>query len=485
MKILLVYPAIGRRNPEDSEYVRTWQMMPLTIATLAGIIRNCLADDVEIAFHDQRMVPVIPFDDYSDFDAMFITCETFTALTVYQIARRFHDLGVKVILGGYHPTLLPDESQQYADAVVIGSFEPVAAQLLNDLRLDSLESCYQGTMTPSLFELPDRSIYHNVKTTVKGWFGTKRQRGYVNLGLVETDRGCPHKCSFCSIAAATGSTYLVKPVDLILEDLNSLTNKNVFLVSDNLMGEPSRLSDLCEGIKGMELGWISQGTLTLAHKNNRHLLKKMADSGCLGILIGFESIKPQVLSAMGKGFNAALGDYRELVEIIHSYGIGIYGTFIHGYGDDTPEDIYEVAEFAIELGLIIAAFNHLIPFPGTPDFQSMLHSGQITQEKQTWWLDPNYRFGEAPFNPLNMSSGELHDAALFARRRFYSFSSGIKRMIQNPHGNLFLNGKFSLKKAAAYTALNFSSAISIGEEIKQKDGRPIGFERIVPEPLHR
>lgn len=478
MKILLVYPAIGRAEPENPEYVRTWQMVPLTMATLSSSIKAHLNGNVEVLFHDQRMNPVVPFEKYADVDAVFITCETFTALTVYQMARRFHDLGVKVILGGYHPTLMPHEAGRYADAVVVGSFEPVAAELLGDLGTGSLKPRYQGFMTPDQFTLPDRSVYAGV--TTPGKFGA---RPYVDLNLVETDRGCPHKCSFCSIAAATGSTYIVRPTDLILQDLDALPSKNGFLVSDNLVGEPGRLSELCDGMRGMGLYWISQGTLTLAHKNNRHLLKKMADSGCLGILIGFESFKPEVLKAMGKGFNAALGDYRELVEVIHSYGIGIYGTFIHGYADDTAEDVQAVADFAVDLGLIIAAFNHLMPFPGTPDFGTMLEKGQLDEEQKTWWLDPAYRFGDAPFKPEKMTSRGLHDAALSARKRFYSFSSGVKRALRNPRGNLFVGENFNLKKAGAYAALNFSSAISIGKEIKQKDGRPIGFERSVPEPF--
>ena len=186
---------------------------------------------------------------------------------------------------------------------------------------------------------------------------------------------------------------------------------------------------------------------------------------------------------MGKGFNTAMGDYRELVEIVHSYGIGIYGTFIHGFGDDTVQDVGEVADFAIDLGLLIAAFNHLMPFPGTLDFQTMALNGQLSEGQQRWWLDPDYRFGDAPFTPERMTSEELHEAALAARRKFYSFSSGVKRILKNPKGNLFLGNTFNLEKAAAYAALNFGGAISIGKEIEQKDGRPLGFERSVPQPF--
>jgi radical SAM superfamily enzyme YgiQ (UPF0313 family) len=479
VKLLLLYPAIGRSDPESYEYVRTWQMVPLTMATVAAIIRRSLAGDVELAFHDQRMTPVIPFERYADYDAVLMTCETFTARTVYQLAARFATLGLKVVLGGYHPTLVPRESEQYADAIVVGNFEPVAHELLSDLKQGQLKRRYQGVMTPAHFTLPDRSIYAGVTTKVRGLFG-ERSRGYVNLNLVETDRGCPHQCSFCSIAAATKSSYLVRPLELILEDLSTLPNNNVFLVSDNLLGEPRRLRELCEGMKGMGLNWISQGTLTLAHPHNRPLLKLMADSGCLGILIGFESIRPTILKAMNKGFNAAMGDYKALVSVIHSYGIGIYGTFIHGFGDDTPQDIRAVSDFAVELGLIIAAFNHLMPFPGTPDFARMQAAGQLDARQERWWLDPDYRFGEAPFAPQAMSSSALHEATLEARRRFYSFPSAVKRLLTNPKGNLFARGRFSPVKAAAYAALNFGGALSIGREITQKDGRPLG---LAPTPV--
>ena len=281
MKLLLIYPAIGRAEPDNPEYVRTWQMVPLTMATVAACLSKALVHDVKLSFHDQRMQPNIPFETYADQDAVFITCETFTALSVYQMARRFHDLGVKVILGGYHPTLVPHEAERYADAIVMGSFEPVAKELLEDLRKNKLKPRYQGHMTPELFDLPDRNIYKDVRTQVRGLFGM-RQRGYVGLELVETDRGCPHKCSFCTIAAATGSTYLAKPTKLILQDLEEVQSQTIFLVSDNLLGEPQRLSELCEGMKGMGVRWISQGTLTLAHKNNRHLLQKNGGLGLSG-----------------------------------------------------------------------------------------------------------------------------------------------------------------------------------------------------------
>ncbi len=318
MKITFITPHVGRKS--SKEYVRTWQMEPLNIATLAGLT----PPDVELAYFDERVEP-INFDAPTDLAA--ITVETYTAKRAYEVAAEYHRRGVKTLLGGYHVTLVPDEAQVYA-------------------------------------------------------------------GL-ETGRGCPLHCNFCSIAAATSSRYYARSIDSIVTEIASLKNRNVFFVDDNFVGNLRHARDLCRELIPLKINWVGQGTLNMAR--DVKLLEIMAESGCAGVLIGFESLRHDTLQLMDKQLNVVMGDYKTLIDRLHQHGIGLYGTFIFGYDSESAADTMRTAESAIDFGLFIAAFNHLLPFPGTPLYEQFRHEGKLTDEQ--WWLSPTFRFGDVPFTP--------------------------------------------------------------------------------------
>src|SRR5688572_29579604 len=179
MKLTLIYPSVGRK--ENKPYVRAWQMQPLSMALLASLT----PPDVEVRFYDDRMES-IPFDEPTDLVA--ISVETFTAMRAYKIARRFRARGVPVVLGGYHVTLLPEEAAEEADSIVVGDAEPVWAALLDDARQGDLRPIYEGR---------GRRTLSGVRTRREIFDG----KGYQNITLVESARGCNFKCDFCSITA--------------------------------------------------------------------------------------------------------------------------------------------------------------------------------------------------------------------------------------------------------------------------------------------
>lgn len=447
MKVTFITPHVGRKNPK--EYVRTWQMEPLPIATLAGLT----PDDVEIAHFDERVEP-IDFDARTDLAA--IAVETYTAKRAYEISAEYHRRGIQTILGGYHVTLVPDEAQRYADSILTGYAEPLWEQALHDCERSTLRRRYSDTgMQPYLYGTPRRDIFAG--------------KPYFKLSCVETGRGCPFRCNFCSIAAATGSRFYARPIDSVVRELSSLKNGNVFFVDDNFVSNPKHAKALCREIAPLKITWVGQGTLTMA--KDEALLAEMAASGCVGILIGFESLRPDTLRLMDKQINTVLGDYKQMIERLHSYGIAIYGTFIFGFDSESAKDAFRTAEAAIEFGLFIAAFNHLIPFPGTPLYQEFLQDGRLTDE--AWWLSPTFRFGDVPFNPSQVTAHELHSLCLQARRRFYSLP-GILRRATNRRGNCP-----TLKKAGAFLSVN----ALLRKEIGQKDGLPLGNEPVRPHPI--
>src|SRR6266566_3519720 len=403
MKITFITPHVGRKS--SKEYVRTWQMEPLTIATLVGLT----PPDVEIAYYDER-VESINFDALTDLAA--ITVETYTAKRAYEIAAEYHKRGVKTLLGGYHVTLIPDEAQGYADNILVGYAEPLWEQVIRDAEKGTLQRRYtQNKAQPYAYGMPRRDIFQG--------------KPYFKLSCLETGRGCPLHCNFCSIAAATSSRYNGRSIDSIVAEIASLKNRNVFFVDDNFVGNLKHARDLCRELIPLKINWLGQGTLNMAR--DEKLLEIMAESGCAGVLIGFESLR---------------------------------------------HDTLRTAEAAIDFGLFIAAFNHLLPFPGTPLYEQFRCEGKLTDEQ--WWLSPTFRFGDVPFTPKHMTAQELHELCLKARRRFYSLPGMIRRSA-NISGNAT-----TLRKAAAFWGIN----ALLRKEIGQKDGLPLGNYPVRPSPLY-
>ncbi|MDO8511935.1 MAG: radical SAM protein [bacterium] len=448
MKVTFIMPSVGKRP--GGKYVRTWQMEPLPIATLAGLTPV----DVEVSFFDDRFEN-INFDLSTDLVA--ITVEAYTAKRAYEIVREYHQRGVKTVLGGYHVTLRPEEAQRYADSIVIGYAELIWGQVMRDAQAGCLKRRYSQ----------DRSVSYNFVLPRREIFGT---RSYFPLSCVETGRGCPFGCNFCSIAAVTSSTYTARSIDSVVEEIALLQNREVFFVEDNFVGNPAHAKDLCRELIPHKIKWVGQGTLTMA--NDCELLELMARSGCVGILIGFESLRRDTLASMGKKVNIKLGDYKRLIDIIHGYGIALYGTFVFGYGNETKEDIQRTTEAAIDFGLFIGAFNHLVPFPGTPLYEQFQSGGQLTDDE--WWLSPSFRFGDIVFRPNGISAEELHKACIEARRKFYSFRSIVRRA-SNIRGNCS-----SVKKAGVFAYVNWL----LRREITQRDGLPLGEKPTLPEPIY-
>jgi radical SAM superfamily enzyme YgiQ (UPF0313 family) len=445
VKLTLVTPHVGRKSAD--EYVHTWQMEPLPMATLAGIT----PPDVEVAIFDERIEP-IDFDQPTDL--VGINVETYTAKRAYEVAAEYHRRGVRTILGGYHVMLVPEEAQRYADSVLVGHAEPLWERVLRDAERGTLARRYvQDRHEPYKFSLPRRDLLAG--------------KPYFKLSCVETGRGCPLHCNFCSIAAATRSTFFPRPVESIVAELETLGNRPVFFVDDNFVSNHKRARELCRELVPLRIKWVGQGTLTMAR--DERLLALMAESGCVGMLIGFESLNAETLLLMRKKVNTVLGEYRTLVERIHAHGISIYGTFIFGYDVETPDDGMRTVDAAIDLGLGMGAFNHLLPFPGTPLYEELRAQGRLTEPE--WWLSPTYRYGDISFRPRTMSGEELHELCLRARRRFYSFPSIARRTVRK--GN-----RRPLRKVGTLLGVN----MLLRKEIDQKDGLPLGDESFRPVP---
>jgi radical SAM superfamily enzyme YgiQ (UPF0313 family) len=436
-RLTLIYPAIGRKPGKP--FVRSWQLQPLAIARLAAMT----PPDWQMTFMDDRLEPI----DYGiATDLVALSIETYSSKRGYQIAARFRQRGIPVVLGGYHATLCPEETKEHADAVCIGEAESVWLEILRDAGRGQLRPFYRGDGTRPLEGLePNRGIFQG--------------KNYLPVALVETSRGCPFQCNFCSIGAVFEGSYRRRPVQEIVEELRQVRDKYVFFVDDNIVGDPAGARELFKAITPLRKQWMSQGSLHAL--KDESLIQDMARSGCMGLLVGFESLNHQNLAAMGKRINK-VEDYRGALDRLRRAGVFVYGTFIFGYPHDTPETFEESVRFAKQESLFLAAFNHLVPFPGTPLYRDLEASGRLNYPR--WWLSEDYRFGQVPFRPAAMESDEVEKNCHHARSSFYTWGSIFRRSLE------FRCNSPTPGRAWAYWMLNWM----LRRELSQKAGIPLG-----------
>ncbi|MEM7305508.1 MAG: radical SAM protein [Planctomycetota bacterium] len=441
MRLTIVHPCIGRRVGQ--RYIKTWQMEPLPAATLAGLTPN----DVEIRFHDDRMER-IPFDEPTDLVA--ISVETYTAKRSYQIATEYRRRGVPVVMGGFHASLCTDEVAEYADAVVVGEAETLWPEVIDDFRHGSAKKVYRADGRPSLTGLrPRREIFHGKR--------------YLSVGLVESGRGCHFRCDFCAIQTVFEASQTRRPIDDVIDEVRRVARerKLLFFVDDNITSNMEQAKELFRALIPLNVRWVGQASINAAH--DEEFLALLAQSGCMGVLIGFETLDPANLKAMNKGFNAMGGGYEVALANLTRHRIRLYGTFIFGYDRDTTASFDRAVEFARRHEMYIAAFNHLTPFPGTPLYGKLEREGRLSYER--WWLDDRYRYNEVPFRPAGLTPDEVREGCVDARRRFYSVPSIARRWV----GAANRSDLFMFRQYLGINAL-FRAEVSL------RDGYPLGDE---------
>lgn len=428
MKIAFIRPNLGNYRSSDA-------MPPLAIGILAA-----RSADADMVFFDEK-VEVVPLD--ADVDLVALSVETFTARRAYAIADVYRQQGKTVVMGGYHPTFLPNEALLHADAIVVGDAEGAWEKLLRDFQDGQLEKIYQGDNKRPLVDYQiNRAIFKGKK--------------YAPIELAQFGRGCRFVCDFCSIASFYGPNVRSRPLEALQEELIAIASKKLlFFVDDNLFGNKKTLLDLFEMMKPLKIRWSCQISIDVARDPD--LLDKLAESGCCFVLIGFESLIKENLRQMGKRWNNVAGDYKQVVENLHKRGIGIYGTFVFGYDADTRESIDACVDFAIEARLEIANFNPLTPTPGSPLYDRLLAEDRLISPQ--WWLDPAYKYGDAIFLPKSMSPDDLAEGVFEARKRFYSLRSIGLRILDS-------DTRFSFFKTSVSATANIISRTEIRKKNK-------------------
>jgi radical SAM superfamily enzyme YgiQ (UPF0313 family) len=442
MKLMLIKPNIGRR--EHNLYVDEARMEPLQIGVLAALT----PPDVEVVLYDDRM-ELIPYNEATDLVA--ITVETFTARRAYEISAEFRQRGVPVIMGGMHPTLLPDEAAQHADAVYIGDAELLWSQVITDARRGKLQPMYKakgGIPHPGL--MPRRDIFQG--------------KGYLPLTLLQFGRGCRFECNFCVTSVFFNKTHFCRNVREVIQEIEAQERKLLFFVDDNILSDFEAAKALFRELIPLKVSWVSQASIDMTQ--DHELMELMAKSGCLGHVIGFETIDPDNLRNMKKTPNLIrqFEGYKPQLDILRDYGLQTWAAFSLGHDHDTLESIDRTIEFVIESKFPFAAFNILIPYPNTPLYRRLEAEGRLLYDGR-WWLHPEYRFNHAAFQPRHMSPEELTEAGFRARTIFNSPFSIIRRAFD------FKTNMRSLFRLSTYV----SYALLFRKEVYKKQGLKLGL----------
>ena len=377
---------------------------PLALPLLAALT----PPDVRVSLCDE-VVQGIDFGEEVDLVALSVM--TATAPRAYEIAQTYRARRTQVIMGGIHPSLLPQEALAHADAVAVGEAEELWPQMIEDARNRRLKPLYRASVLPSLQGSP----------TLR--YDLLDRRRYLIPNVVQATRGCPFDCSFCSVTAFSGKTFRLRPIPEVIRDISCLPGRFFLFVDDNLIGHHAYGRELMKALIPLRRKWVSQTSITIARDES--LLDLAAEAGCIGLLIGFESLSPETLQAMGKSANR-VEEYRTCIRRIRSRGIGIQGSFVFGFDQDDASVFSRTAEFVAETSLDAANFCRLTPFPGTRLFQQLESEGRILHRQWEW-----YDREHVVFRPKRMSPEELDEGTFRAYEKTYSVTSIGRRMPPN------------------------------------------------------
>jgi len=406
VKILLIHPQNYLQRHSTGIYGRSLRYAPLTMPTLKALVPPELGATVRVV---DEMVEDVNFDTPAD--VVGITAITGTATRAYQIAARFRARGATVVLGGVHPTLQTDESLQHADTVVRGYAERTWPRLLRDVAADRHQRVYEDAepFDPAWIVAPDRSAIH--------------RRDYIGWGTVEMSRGCSNHCDFC-ISHRFHPAYIRRPIGDVIAEIRSIRSRIVFFLDPNLIGDREHAKAFFAELAPLRKWWVGCASLDVV--DDPELLGLMAKSGCRGLLMGFESTRPEALAACGKTHN--LGKtYAHVVDALHDHGILVQACFVFGFDTDDTSVFDEAAEHIATGRFDLPQISVYTPFPGTPVFDRLASEHRILT--RDWTL---YNGQNVVFRPQRMTPEELARGTDRVRHRAYSWSALSRRLFVKP-----------------------------------------------------
>jgi radical SAM superfamily enzyme YgiQ (UPF0313 family) len=400
MKILLVSPSV-----DPNEKTNKQMLMPqLALFILQGLTPK----EHQVVTIDEEAEDI---NLEQDCDLVGISFMTSNASRAYWLAREFKKRGKTVVLGGVHPTLLPDEAAPYGDSVVIGEAEGIWTELLEDYQKGCLKKIYHNPR-------PDLSTY------VPKDFSKITKRHLFGMVPIVTTRGCPYHCDFCCVTDLFGKEIRHIPIENVVRDIKESGKKIFMFLDDNIIGHPSYAKELFAALKPLKITWVGQSSISLLVKDDE-LLKLAAESGCVGLFVGLESVKETQMSSMRKSFSSLRGLENGLKKMRRA-GIFVLASMIFGFDEDTKDVFDETVKFLLKNKVHSVAFNVLTPYPGTKTLRKMKEEGRLLTDDWKY-----YDHSTVVFQPKNMSPYELMAGKIRARKEFYSPWSILRRLRAN------------------------------------------------------
>ena len=389
------------------------------------VLASLTPPDVTIKLIDEAVYVEKP--DYRKLktDLAALSVRTSCANRAYEISDLLRSRGIKTVLGGIHPTVLPEESKNHADAIVIGEAEPVWPEVIRDFRQNRLKPYYKGQMPPDLKKLP----------TPRRDLLQFPNQALINFPTIQTSRGCPHNCSYCSVTKVYGRKYRKRPIESIVEELKMLKDSRrifpgllsacqdwlFFFLDDNLFADKRYAKELFRKLHPLKKKWYSQAPISVA--KDMELLRLAKRAGCLIFAIGFESIVSNSLTKVNKTFNNP-DFYYDAVEKIHRAGIMVGASFVLGFDEDDTGVFERTLRFAVESGVDLVSFHILTPYPGTPFFDQIVKENRLLAPLGDW---RKFDTQHVVFQPKNMEPEELQQGFNWLWRKFSSLPSIRRR----------------------------------------------------------
>jgi len=389
--------------------------------------------------HDVRIIEeeTADVDLEQECDLVGISCMTANAPRAYELCREFKKRGKTVLLGGVHPTILPEEALEHADCVVIGEAEGVWETLLKDFQNNELKEKYHDPK-------PDLEKY------IRKDFTKILKNRLFSIIPVMTTRGCPYNCDFCCVTNLFGKKIRHIPIENVVSDIKDSGAKNIMFLDDNIIGHPKYAKALFKAIKPLNINWAGQASVSLLVADDE-LMQLAAESGCKTMFFGIESVSEDQLQSMRKALKE-IEHLENAIKKIKKMGILIHASMVFGFDNDTKEIFNETVQFLIKNKVSTVSFNVLTPYPGTKIYDELKSENRLTTSDWKY-----YDHNTVVFKPKNMTPYELQMGKINARKKFYSVPSVLKRL----SGNLY--------NPTLYLPLNYGHMKQVRVEAKRME----------------
>lgn len=414
MKILFIYPNPAKKLP--SFIAKFFSIFSNPIIPAFKALTNVTPEEHSIEIIDERLED-IDYDE--DYDLIGLSVMTNQAPKAYTISNEFRKRGKKVVLGGWHPSALPDEAKQHADSIVIGEAEEIWPQLLKDLENDKLKQIYRQEKPVNLSLIP------NVGN------GRIKQKGINSAMAIEATRGCPHGCNFCAISHSPGRRiFRVRPVDQVITEIQKIHQKYLLFSDASLTINTNYTKELFRSMKDLDKKFYCYGNANVLLKDEE-LLKLAKEAGCISWTIGFDSISQKSLDSIGKKTNIA-DQYISVINKIHDFGMNVEGSFMFGFDADTPDIFDSTLDFICKSDIDKAEFHILTPFPGTPLFDELEKQNRILIKDWSKYDGKN-----VVYQPKHLTADDLTNGIQKMYNGFYNPSNIIRIIGRNVNKGLF------------------------------------------------